>query len=263
MIPSSPRGEPGNGKHAEKQSDEKAFAAKPQAVSRRIGPANPWHTEPRFESTKLSETRNVGSRYEASGSQSEFQPGSDGQVLRNFLEITSPEEMDEVELELLDQLYESIFRIDFPDRRLTVADLESWHYQWLGNVYPWAGELRNVNLSKGDFHFAAADQVRRLLDEFQQACLARFTPCHGSSEEALSEALAISHVELILIHPFREGNGRLARLLADVMAVQANWGLLDYSEWDRDKERYFAAIQQGLDRNYGPMASLMTEALKD
>lgn len=40
------------------------------------------------------------------------------------------------------------------------------------------------------------------------------------SEEQLIEAIAITHVELILIHPFREGNGRLSRLLADVMAVQ-------------------------------------------
>jgi cell filamentation protein len=48
--------------------------------------------------------------------------------------------------------------------------------------------------------------------------------------------LAVTHVELILIHPFREGNGRLARLLADVMAVQADRGLLDYTEWDRDRE---------------------------
>ena len=202
-------------------------------------------------------------RYKPSGSQSEFQPGSDGEVLRNLLDITSAEEMDEIELDLLDQLYQSIFRKGFPDRRLTVADLRSWHHQWLGNVYAWAGEVRNVNLSKGDFHFAAADQIPRLLDEFQEACLNRFTPNHRLSDEALSEALAVTHVELILIHPFREGNGRLARLLCDVMAVQADRDLLDYTEWDRDKERYFAAIQQGLARTYAPMIELIYEALKD
>src|SRR5699024_1074201 len=200
---------------------------------------------------------------DTSGSQSEFQSGSGGEVLSNLLDVTSPEEIDEIELDLLDQLYQHVFRRDFPDRRLTVADLESWHHQWLGNVYPWAGEIRNVNLSKGDFHFAAADQIPRLLDEFQETCLDRFTPSHDLSDAALCEALAMTHVELILIHPFREGNGRLARLLADVMAAQAKRGLLDYSEWDRDKERYFAAIQQGLDRNYGAMIELTSEALRD
>jgi cell filamentation protein len=68
-------------------------------------------------------------------------------------------------------------------------------------------------------------------------------------------------VELILIHPFREGKGRLARLLADVMAVQAGNGLLDYVEWDRQKGRYFAAIQQGFAGDYDPMKRLVTAAL--
>jgi cell filamentation protein len=47
-------------------------------------------------------------------------------------------------------------------------------------------------------------------------------------EEQLIAAVAITHVELILIHPFREGNGRLSRLLADVMAVQGGYKPLDY-----------------------------------
>lgn len=205
----------------------------------------------------------MSNRYDASGSQSEFQPGSDGEVLRNLLDVTNPEHMDEIELDLLEQLYQSVFEKDFPDRRLTVTDLKSWHHQWLGNVYPWAGEIRSVNLSKGDFHFAAADQISRLLDEFQETCLDRFTPSQGLSDKALFKALAVTHVELILIHPFREGNGRLARLIADVMAMQANRGLLDYTKWDRDRERYFSAIQQGLARAYGPMVELMSEALKD
>ena len=204
----------------------------------------------------------MGNRYEALGTQSEFQPGSDGQVLRNLLGITSPDEMYEIELDLLNQLYQSIFTNNFPARRLAVADLHSWHQQWLGNVYSWAGKIRTVNLSKEDFSFAAMDQVPRLLDEFQHTCLDQFTPGAGLEHRALIEALAVTHVELILIHPYREGNGRLARLLADVMAVQANRGLLDYSAWDRDKDRYFAAIQRGVARDYDPMKDLFSGALK-
>jgi len=202
----------------------------------------------------------VRSRYEASGSQSEFQPGSDGKVLGNLLGITSPAEMDDIELDLLDQLYQNIFTEEFPNRLLKISDLKSWHHQWLGNVYNWAGEIRTVNVAKGDFHFAAAAQIPRLLEEFQEACLDRFTPTHEPDDTALADALAVSHVELILIHPFREGNGRLARLLTDVMAVQANRGLLDYTEWDRDKERYFAAIQHGLSKEYRPMSELISIA---
>lgn len=74
-------------------------------------------------------------------------------------------------------------------------------------------------------------------------------------------AIAETHVELILIHPFREGNGRLARLLADVMAVQAGQDPLDYSAWETNKDRYFAAIQQGVLQDYQPMIAMVNEAL--
>jgi cell filamentation protein len=71
---------------------------------------------------------------------------------------------------------------------------------------------------------------------------------------ALIRGLAEVHVEFVLIHPFREGNGRIARLLADVMACQAGIGPLDYSEWDRQRDLYFAAIRAGAVLNVTPMA---------
>jgi fido (protein-threonine AMPylation protein) len=80
-------------------------------------------------------------------------------------------------------------------------------------------------------------------------------------ETPLAEAIAICHVELILIHPFREGNGRLSRLLADVMAVQAGRGPLDYSQWDENTAAYFSAIQHGMSMDYAPMQKLVSLAL--
>lgn len=46
-------------------------------------------------------------------------------------------------------------------------------------------------------------------------------PCHHLDGDALIKAIAVTHVEFILIYPFREGNGRQSQLLDDVMAVQA------------------------------------------
>lgn len=204
----------------------------------------------------------MSSRYRANGAQGAWQPGSNDQVLANKLGIVDPAEMAEAELVLLAKLYEAVLIDDLPDRRLEVADLKTWHRRWLGNLYPWAGEERSVNLSKGDFHFAAAAQIPRLLAAFDRDCLSRFTPCHAIDGDNLADAVAITHVELILIHPFREGNGRLSRLLADVMAVQAGCDPLDYSNWDADKAAYFTAIQQGLARNYEPMTRLVAQALE-
>jgi cell filamentation protein len=75
-------------------------------------------------------------------------------------------------------------------------------------------------------------------------------------------ALAIVHVELLLIHPFREGNGRLARMLASLMALQAKLPLLDFKLLKgRKKEDYFTAVRSGLDRNYGPMEKIFDEVI--
>lgn len=68
-------------------------------------------------------------------------------------------------------------------------------------------------------------------------------------------------MEFILIHPFREGNGRLSRLLADVMAVQAGQGPLDCSAWDAGKIGYFTAIQAGVAGDYTPMRHYVELAL--
>ncbi|MGB3276381.1 MAG: Fic family protein [Castellaniella sp.] len=206
-------------------------------------------------------TRMATNRYQATGLQAQYQPGSDEQVLRNRQGITDPAVMDELETRLLLRLYERVMREQFPNRGLDVADLMDWHYQWLGNMYDWAGQPRSVNMSKDGFHFAAAMQVPRLLHEFEHNYLYRCTPCHDVDDSALAEAIAVCHVELILIHPFREGNGRLSRLLADVMAVQAGHGPLDYSRWDADKAAYFTAIQRGVGMDYAPMRALVSLAL--
>ena len=75
------------------------------------------------------------------------------------------------------------------------------------------------------------------------------------------QAIAEVHVEFILIHPFREGNGRLSRLLADVMAVQAGHAPLDYSSWEAEKARYIGAIHAGCSGNYAPMCTCVRQAL--
>ena len=69
--------------------------------------------------------------------------------------------------------------------------------------------------------------------------------------------LAVTHVELVLIHPFRDGNGRLARALSSLMALQARLPLLDFNLIaGESKQAYFAAIQAGLDHHYVPMERL-------
>ena len=100
------------------------------------------------------------------------------------------------------------------------------HKMWLGDIYDWAGSYRQVNLSKGDFPSASALQLSRLMTEFEKGMLEKYTPSKFASQRQLVEAIAETHVEFVLIHPFREGNGRLARFLATLMGLQAGLPLL-------------------------------------
>lgn len=204
----------------------------------------------------------MSTRYDVAGPQGKFEPGSGDQVLANKLGITLPSDVDEAELILLQKLYESVLSDQMPENRLTVEHLKIWHRRWLGNLYSWAGHTRSVNMSKGGFPFAPAAQIPRLVVAFDRGCLAIHTPCHDYSLERLIEAIAVTHVEFILMHPFREGNGRMSRLLADVMAVQAGMGPLDYSSWEIDREEYIMAIQQGLGLNYEPMKLWVARGLE-
>ena len=55
------------------------------------------------------------------------------------------------------------------------------------------------------------------------------------TKDELVPAMALCHVEFIIIHPFRDGNGRLGRLLTTVMALQASMPALDFEQIEKDK----------------------------
>ena len=201
------------------------------------------------------------SRYRVVGSAAECEPGSNDLVLSNRLGIKDPAVMEGVERDLLLDLYQTIIGNGAPPNRLRISDVIGWHRQWLGSVYSWAGKVRTFNLSKQGFAFASAHLVPDLLKSFESEYLCRLTPFNPDSMGALIRGLAEVHVECVLIHPFREDNGRIARLLADVMACQAGIGPLDYSEWDRQRDLYFAAIRAGAVLNVTPMEDLFKQVL--
>ena len=153
--------------------------------------------------------------------EAQFQSGSNRRVLKNLLGIKRKREMDALEAVKLSEATDWAIRNYSVDYRFTAQDIDGLHQQWLGTIYPWAGQHRQVNISKGGFTFAMAAQVSRLMAEFERDVLAQYTPCNFNNRDDVIEALAITHCELVLIHPYREGNGRTSRLLATLMALQA------------------------------------------
>jgi len=207
----------------------------------------------------------MASRYSVPSNE-DYQPGSNGKVLKNYYDIkrlAEIEALEEKELKRVISELEGLFRIDY---QFSSEDLRAIHQEWLGDIYPMAGYYRSVHMTKDDFPFAAPGRIERLIEEFEKKYLVKYTPCNFEDLDKVIEAISVVHVELMLIHPFREGNGRLGRILATVMANQAGLPPLDFDPIDQNTnpegfKNYVLAIQQGMDRNYGLMKSLFKEII--
>ncbi|WP_375435033.1 Fic/DOC family protein [uncultured Hymenobacter sp.] len=186
----------------------------------------------------------------------------EAEVLPNLLGLSSLEEVQQVETEgfllaeqsLLDELRE--------DELFDVAYIREIHRRALGRVYSFAGCYRTVNLSKDGFTFPAAMHLPQSMADFERSML-RPLPDTWPDAASLARDVARVHAELLFIHPFREGNGRTARVLANLMAYKN--GSTSF-QWEAlaEPERfnlYVRAVQAAGRLNYEPMEAVIASVL--
>lgn len=208
-----------------------------------------------------------GGRYlPASGAEAEFQPGSGGRVLRNLLGIRRKREIDHAEYEALLRVQESYLHRITAETRFTAGLLCEMHRDWLGGIYEWAGAYRTVELSKGGFRWPPAQMVGHNMEQFEAGLLCEHTPCRPAALSEVARRMAEVHAELLFIHPFREGNGRLARWLADLMALQAGNAAPLYRFRGRgsrsNRARYLEAVKRGYVQDYAALSAFFREAVE-
>lgn len=206
------------------------------------------------------------SRYDLpGGAETQTEPGSHGRVLRNRMSLTRKQDVDRAEYEALIRAQEAALREVTAETRFTAERLRQMHREWLGEIYEWAGEYRTVDLSKGGFTWPPAVRVPDNMAVFESGLLARHTPCRPASLPETARGIAAIHAELLFIHPFREGNGRLARWLADLMAAQAGLPPPNYGFTGRgsraQRARYLAAVQAGYLERYDDLTAFFVDAL--
>jgi cell filamentation protein len=118
---------------------------------------------------------NKPGRYDASGLiEDQYEPGSRGRVLRNLLGIKSKRGMDEKEAEAHALALEYFIHFFDEKHRFTSEDIRFIHRTWLGEIYQWAGQYRQVNLSKPNITFAASIAIPSLMEEFERGPLATY-----------------------------------------------------------------------------------------
>ncbi|MCF6267600.1 MAG: Fic family protein [Desulfuromusa sp.] len=138
----------------------------------------------------------TSARYDTTGlSENQYEPGSDGSVLKNLLGIKTQAEMEIVETTELLRTSEQLLEEVTEDQVFTVQDVCAMHRLWFGSLYPWAGQYRQVNISKSGFTFAMAHTIAELMAVFEREQLRCFTPCQFSSRSEIAHALAKVHVE--------------------------------------------------------------------
>ncbi|MBA8889823.1 cell filamentation protein [Dokdonella fugitiva] len=202
-------------------------------------------------------------RYVVEGPEGAFEPGSRGRVLANLRRIVRVRDMQRAESDALLALMDALIEEVSEAQRFTTPDLCRWHRQWLAPIYGWAGAYREVNMAKAGFPFAAANRISDLMAGFEWDVLRVHTPCRDMDTDRLVTALAMTHAEFILIHPFREGNGRLARVMNTLMGLQAGLPALDYGGIRGvAKRRYIAAIHAAMDRDYEPLEAVFRSVIK-
>ena len=153
-------------------------------------------------------------------------------VLENKLGIRDDAELARAEEKLSKararELFDSGLLDSFPCG--TFQGLAMIHRCLFADIYDFAGEIRRVNLAKGSFRFAPVLYLEEALERISLMPQADF------------DQIIEKYVEMNVAHPFREGNGRAARIWLDAM-LKKELGLV--VDWSRvDKEEYLLAMER-------------------
>lgn len=136
------------------------------------------------------------------------------------------------------------------------------HVELMGTIYPFAGAWRTVALHKGDGPSKwplPPTGIQPFMDVFERDVLSRSPLITESDEQVFSYASEVM-AELIAIHPFREGNGRTAFIVGNLILMQNDMLPLGAYERRTDEARYYAACEAGrLQKDYAPLAVLIAE----
>jgi len=183
----------------------------------------------------------------------------DHEVLPNKLKLTHKKDVEKEEAKgFIDASIELTLELN-ATTKFDNDYIMAIHEKSLQHLYTFAGKLRTVNISKGGFMFPAAQYLPEAMLAFQKDILNKLPDVY-SSEKELIETVAIVHGELLYIHPFREGNGRTARLLANLMVYKAGFDRLKFEKLDNEEmlKKYIEAVQKVGLKQYQTMIDIIS-----
>ncbi len=177
-------------------------------------------------------------------------------VLRNKLNYQDQESLDLFEAEIttlrMIELQESpvVGNFDF-------AHLQKIHFHIFQDVYDWAGEIRSVDISRGDSRFANQRYIEPSATKLFEK-LADENYLQGLDINTVAKKAAYYLSEINAIHPFREGNGRVQRAFISQLCNQAGH-VFDYS--DVEPAHFLNAMINAFNGDEAALCEIMTRSL--
>ena len=110
--------------------------------------------------------------------------------------------------------------------------LQQIHAYLFGGLYDFAGQIRNKNISKGGFTFANCLYLPTIIPTIERM------------PETTLDEIADKYVEMNVVHPFMEGNGRSTRIWLDLMLRRSLKRCVDWSRID--KNEYLTAMRESV-----------------
>jgi len=130
----------------------------------------------------------------------------------------------------------------------TFKGLSQIHAYLFGDIYDFAGKLRDVNIAKGNFRFAPLMYLPQSLENIDAMSQNNF------------EKIIEKYVEMNIAHPFREGNGRATRIWLDLILKKELKQVIDWNEVD--KEDYLLSMERSVVKDV-EIKQLLRVALTD
>lgn len=153
-------------------------------------------------------------------------------VLENRLGITEQSELSRIEEKISKAKALELFERGWIDTLSagTFDSLSKIHKYLFEDIYDFAGELRTVNIAKGSFRFAPVMYLKTSLKNVEIMPQSTFNE------------IIEKYVEMNILHPFREGNGRTTRIWLDAILKKEIGKVIDWSKVD--KEDYLLAMER-------------------
>lgn len=153
-------------------------------------------------------------------------------VLKNKLNITNQVELNKQEELISKKKAQKLFDSGKIDtiKVGTFAGLKQIHKYLFGDIYDFAGKMRDVNISKGNFRFAPVMYLAQSLKQIDKMPQSTF------------DEIVEKYVEMNIAHPFREGNGRATRIWLDLILKKELKKVVDWNKVD--KSDYLSAMER-------------------